>query len=540
MTGAEAIIESLERAGARLVFGYPGATVAPFYDALSRSDIRHILVRHEQHAGHAASGYARIAGRPGVCAVTSGPGAMNLVTALGTAYMDSIPLVAITGQVDSALLGRDVFQEADITGATASFTKYSYLVKRAADIPRVFAEAFHIAGTGRPGPVLIDIPVDTQQQNVVFDFTDDVNIRGYKPTVKGHAGQVQKLAHALANAERPLVCAGGGVFASGAADALRAFVESANIPVVSTMMGIGVIPTAHPLYMGMLGMHGKSAANAAVSQSDLLILIGARVSDRAVLLPANIAKNTRIAHIDIDPAEIGKNLDTFIPVVGDAGTILEQLAAHAAAPRDRAWTDELARLRKRNIIGRAVSRAGGVDPKAFVRMLTSAMPDDYIYTADVGQNQLWSAACCDIREGGRFLTTGGMGTMGYALGAAVGAKLAAPQRFTAAVCGDGSFQMSMMELGTICQHGLDVKIVVMVNGRLGLVAEIQTKQYGGNLTAVDLAGSPDPVKLAAAYGIPGETVARTEEAEAAIARLLAAKGPYLLACTVDADEPSVG
>ncbi|MDR2089191.1 MAG: biosynthetic-type acetolactate synthase large subunit [Clostridiales Family XIII bacterium] len=546
MTGAEAITASLERAGVRMVFGYPGATIAPFYDALSKSNIRHILVRHEQHAGHAASGYARIAGAPGVCAVTSGPGAMNLVTALGTAYMDSIPLVAITGQVDSRLLGRDVFQEADITGATASFTKHSYLVKRAEDLPRVFREAFHIAGTGRPGPVLIDIPVDVQQQKVVLDPSvgagdaGDGNAapRGYKPTFRGHAGQIQRVARALANAERPLICAGGGVFASGASGALRAFAERLNIPVVSTMMGIGAVPTAHPLYMGMLGMHGKSAANAAVTGSDLLLLIGARVSDRAVLLPANLAKNTKIVHIDIDPAEIGKNLDTFIPVVGDARTVLEQLSAREPAPKGSAWTDELARRREKSRPDRA-ARARGVNPKAFVRMLTTAMPDDYIYAADVGQNQLWSAACCDIREGGRFLTTGGMGTMGYAIGAAVGAKLAAPERFTVAVCGDGSFQMSMSELGTICQHGLDVKIVVMVNGRLGLVAEIQTKQYAGNLTAVDLSGSPDPVKLAAAYGIPGEAIANEGEAEAGIARLLSAKGPRLLACAVDAGESSL-
>jgi acetolactate synthase-1/2/3 large subunit len=353
MTGAEAIVKSLERADVRLIFGYPGATIAPFYNELTKSDIRHILVRHEQHAGHAASGYARIAGGPGVCAATSGPGATNLVTALGTAYMDSIPLVAITGQVDSGLLGRDVFQEADITGATASFTKYGYLVKRAADIPRVFREAFHIAGTGRPGPVLIDIPVDVQRQRAAFDFEEDMPLRGYKPTVKGHAGQIQRVIKALANAERPLICAGGGVFASGAQDALRAFVESLNIPVVSTMMGMGVIPTAHPLYMGMLGMHGKSAANAAVTKSDLLILVGARVSDRAVLLPANITKNTRIVHIDIDPAEIGKNLDTFIPVVGDAKTVLEQLSACGPAKKGDVWPDELRRRRER---GRLASR----------------------------------------------------------------------------------------------------------------------------------------------------------------------------------------
>ncbi|MDR1573136.1 MAG: biosynthetic-type acetolactate synthase large subunit [Clostridiales Family XIII bacterium] len=539
MTGAESMIRSLEREGVELIFGYPGATIAPFYNELTKSDIRHILVRHEQHAGHAASGYARITGRPGVCAATSGPGATNLVTALGTAYMDSIPLVAITGQVDSGLLGRDVFQEADITGATASFTKYGYLVKRAADIPRVFGEAFHIAGTGRPGPVLIDIPIDVQQQRTAFDFSGGVDIRGYKPTVKGHAGQIRRVVGALANAERPLVCAGGGVFASGAEKALLALIERLRIPLVSTMMGIGAVPTAHPLYMGMVGMHGKSAANSAVAKSDLLLLVGARVSDRAVLLPADVTKNTKIVHIDIDPAEIGKNLDTFIPVVGDAKTVLEQILACEPARKESAWPEEAARRRGKNPQTSA-ARARGVDPKAFVRMLTAAMPDDYIYAADVGQNQLWSAGNCDVRAGGRFLTTGGMGTMGYAIGAALGAKAAAPERFTVAVCGDGSFQMSMMELGTICQHGLDVKIVVMVNGRLGLVAEIQKKQYGGNLTAVDLTGSPDPVRLAAAYGIPGETATTAEEAEAAAGRLLSAKGPYLLACVVDEDEPSMG
>jgi acetolactate synthase-1/2/3 large subunit len=538
MIGAEAMIKSLEREGVEYIFGYPGATIAPFYNELTKSDIRHILVRHEQHAGHAASGYARIAGRPGVCAATSGPGAMNLVTALGTAYMDSIPMVAITGQVDSGLLGRDVFQEADITGATASITKYGYLVKNAADIPRVFREAFHIAGTGRPGPVLIDIPVDIQRQKAVFDFTGDVNIRGYRPTVRGHAGQIKRVVRALAGAERPLVCAGGGVFASEATEILRGFVENLNIPVVSTMMGIGAVPTAQPLYMGMVGTHGKSAANTAVTKSDLLLLIGARVSDRAVLLPANVTKNTRIVHIDIDPAEIGKNLDTFIPVVGDARTVLSQILDCGPERKGDAWADEMRRRREKSRPDCA-PRARGVNPKAFVQLLTKAMPDDYIYTADVGQNQLWSAGNCDVRADGRFLTTGGMGTMGYAIGAAVGAKLAAPKRFTVAVCGDGSFQMSMSELAVICRHGLDVKIVVMVNGRLGLVREIQTKQYGGNLSAVDLSGSPDPVKLAAAYGIPGGTATNAEEAEAAIDALLSARGPYLLACAVDAGESSV-
>jgi acetolactate synthase-1/2/3 large subunit len=536
LTGAEAILKSLENEGVEYIFGYPGATIAPFYDRLAGSRIRHVLVRHEQHAGHAASGYARVSGRPGVCAATSGPGATNLITALGTAYMDSVPMVAITGQVDSGLLGRDVFQEADITGAAAPFTKYGYLVKNASDIPRVIKEAFHIAGSGRPGPVLIDIPVDAQQRKGDFVFPESVSIRGYKPTVSGHMGQIKRVARALGQAERPVICAGGGIFASGAGGVLRSFAEGLNIPVVSTMMGIGALPTAHPLYMGMVGMHGRNVANMAVERSDVLLLAGARVSDRAVLLPANVSKATKIIHIDIDPAEIGKNLTTFIPVVADIGTALAQILECGPARRGGGWPAELAGMRAKPSPGRA---AGGlVDPRAFVGLLTRALPDDYIYAADVGQNQLWSAGSCDIRDGGRFLTTGGMGTMGYSIGAAIGAKLAAPERACVAVCGDGAFQMSMMELGTICQHGIDVKLVVMANGRLGLVREIQTRQFRDNQFAVDLSGSPDPVKIASAYGIPGRTVSGMDEAAEAIGELVASKGPRLLACAVDPSEMS--
>jgi acetolactate synthase-1/2/3 large subunit len=539
MTGAEAIVKSLEYEGVECVFGYPGATIAPFYDELRKSAIRHILVRHEQHAGHAASGYARVSGRPGVCAATSGPGALNLLTALGTAYMDSIPIIALTGQVDSALLGRDVFQEADITGASESFTKYSYLVKDPQDLPRIVKEAFQIASTGRPGPVLIDVPCDTQMQEASFSFPETAALRGYKPTVKGHAGQVKRVARALGDAERPLICAGGGVFASGARGVLMRFAESLGIPIVSTLMGIGAVPTSHPLYMGMVGMHGQPSANTAVTNSDVLLLLGARVSDRAVLLPQNVSKNTKIIHIDIDPAEIGKNLDTFIPVVGDLKTVLEQILESGPASCGDGWKDSLAGVKSALPAGRRHAPPGFIDPKWFVRQLTLALPDDYIYAADVGQNQLWSAASCDIRAGGRFLTTGGMGTMGYAIGAAAGAKLAAPGRMSVAVCGDGAFQMSMMELGTICQHGIDVKIVVMANGKLGLVREIQTKQYGGRQIAVDLAGSPDPVKVAAAYGLPGRAVSRMEDVPSAIDALVSSKGPFLLSCAVDPAEPSL-
>lgn len=537
ITGAEAIVRCLENEGVEFIFGYPGATVCPLYDKLTKSSIRHILVRHEQHAGHEASGYARIKKRPGVCMTTSGPGATNLITALATAYMDSVPLVAFTGQVSSELLGRDVFQEADITGAAEPFTKYSYLVKNAADLPRIIKEAFHIASTGRPGPVLIDIPVNVQNEKLDFYQPAAVDLRGYKPTIKGHAGQIKRVLRAINNAERPVICVGGGIFAAEGQNELKQFSESVNIPVVSTMMGIGAVPTAHPLYMGMLGMHGKSIANQAITDSDLLIIIGARVSDRAVLLPANVSKSTKIVHIDIDPAEIGKNLDTFIPVVGDAKEILIQIMEAEPERKSDEWSGLLKSKREKLILDYG-PRNAGINPKAFVNLLSRALPDDHIYCADVGQNQIWSAGNCEVRTG-RFLTSGGMGTMGYSIPAAIGAKLADPEKAVVAVCGDGSFQMQMMELATICQHDVDVKIVVMKNNKLGLVKEIQRRSYKNNECAVDLTGSPDVVAIAGAYGIPGRRIDNMETAEEAISEMLNNKGVYLLECVVDENEPSM-
>ncbi len=537
ITGAEAIVRCLESEGVEIIFGYPGATIAPLYDKLSKSSIRHILVRHEQHAGHEASGYARIKKRPGVCMTTSGPGATNLITALATAYMDSVPLIAITGQVSGDLLGRDVFQEADITGAAEPFTKYSYLVKEAEDIPRIIKEAFHIASTGRPGPVLIDIPVNVQLEKLDFSYHGQVNLRGYKPTIKGHAGQIKRVSKAVGNAERPVICVGGGIFAADAQAELKRFAETLNIPVVSTMMGIGAIPTAHPLYMGMLGMHGKSVANQAISDSDLLIIIGARVSDRAVLLPDNVSKSTKIVHIDIDPAEIGKNLSTFIPVVGDAKEILTQIMDTDPVRKADEWPDLLKSKREKLSLDYS-TRKRGVNPKAFVNMLSTSLPEDHIYCADVGQNQIWSAANCEVKKG-RFLTSGGMGTMGYSIPAAIGAKLADPSKSVVAVCGDGSFQMSMMELATLCQHEVDIKIVVMKNNKLGLVKEIQKKSYKNNEMAVDLTGSPNVVAIAGAYGIPGRSIDSMDAAPEAIAEMLGHKGAYLLECIVDENEPSL-
>lgn len=536
ITGAEAIIRGLEGEGVDIVFGYIGATVCPLYEKLSKSNIKHITVRHEQHAGHEASGYARIKKRPGVCITTSGPGATNLITALATAYMDSVPMVAITGQVSSELLGRDVFQEADITGAAEPFTKYSYLVKNAADIPRIIKEAFHIASTGRPGPVLIDIPVNVQSQKFDFTYPGPVNLRGYKPTIKGHTGQIKRVVKAVNGSERPVVCVGGGIFSADGQQELKRFAETLNIPVVSTLMGIGAIPTSHPLYMGMLGMHGKSVANQAITDSDLVIIIGARVSDRAVLLPSNVNKNTRIIHIDIDPAEIGKNLSTLIPVVGDAKEILSQIMEAEPERKSSDWTNAL-KSKKDKLVLDYAPREYGVNPKAFVSLLTKILPEDHVYCADVGQNQIWSAANCEIRNG-RFLTSGGMGTMGYSIPAAIGAKIADPGRTVIAACGDGSFQMSMMELATICQHNVDIKIIVMTNNKLGMVRELQKKTKNCEM-AVDLDGSPDIIAIAAAYGIPGRRIDNMDAAEEVIAEMLNHKGTYLLECIVDENESSL-
>lgn len=538
MTGADALVKSLEQEGVSLLFGYPGAAITDFYDSLSRSDIRHILVRQEQNAGHAANGYARISGRPGVCVTTSGPGATNLITALATAYMDSIPMVAITGQVPTALLGRDVFQEADITGAAEPFTKYSYLVKHADEIPRIVKEAFHIASTGRPGPVLIDIPKDVQKQKTTFSWPEKVDIRGYKPTIKGHMGQIKRVVRALNSAERPVICAGGGVFAAKAQDTLVHFAEELNIPVVSTLMGIGAIPTEHPLYMGMLGGHGRASANEVMYQSDLLLIIGARVSDRAVLLPTEVERTTKIVHIDIDPAEIGKNVSTSIPIVGDIDAILNQILEEKPAKKLEQRIQELTE-QKNNLKLDLEEREKTVNPRWFLDHLVSLLPADHIYCADVGQNQIWSAMASRVTRNGRFLTSGGMGTMGYSIPAAVGAKLADPEKFVIAVCGDGSFQMEMMELGTINQHHIPVKMVVMNNNNLGLVREIQKKAYGRNYCAVDLYGSPDAVMIAKAFGIPGRRVQSKAEAEEAIQEMLATEGAYLLECIVDMDEFAV-
>ena len=532
MKGADAIIRCLEAEKVTHVYGYPGVAICPFYNSILHSDINTILIRTEQNAAHAASGQARISGKPGVCAVTSGPGATNVITGIATAYADSIPLVCITGQVNSELLGHDVFQEADITGAVESFVKYSYLIKEVADIPRVFKEAFHIANTGRKGPVLIDVPIDIQNAELKeFKYPDEINMRTYKPTVKGNMLQIKKVAKALEEAKKPIICAGGGVLLSEAREALRIFSEKHQIPVVSTMMGISAMPTEHPLYFGMVGNNGKPYANKAMNESDLLIMVGARVADRAVSQPGLITKNKILVHIDVDPAEIGKNAGASIPLVGDVKHIFEDFNNVEFKCNTKDWLETL-EANKAALTPRRNPNPAFVDPAAFITKLSEKMEKDAIYVADVGQNQIWSCGYHIVKEG-QFMTSGGMGTMGYSIPAAMGAKVAAPERQVIAVCGDGSFQMSMMELATICQHQIPVKIVVLKNSVLGMVREYQHFTYQDNYSMIDLSGSPDLSQLSKAYNIPFLRLENMEACDQIIDAFLAEDTSMILECIID-------
>jgi len=536
VTVAEALVKCLEAEGIENIFGYPGAAICPFYDKLADSAIRHILVRHEINAGHAASGYARITGKPAVCVATSGPGATNLITAIAAAYMDSIPIVIITGQVGTEQIGRDVFQEADITGAAEPFVKHSYLIKEASLVPEIVKKAFYIAGTGRPGPVLLDFPVDIQQQVIDFEYPESVVINSYRPRYEGNRLQIKRAAEAIKEAKQPLICAGGGLFNVNARELTMKFSGQINTPVICTMMGISAMPFDHPLYMGMIGMHGRNAPNRALVECDLLIILGARVGDRAVAAIKN-HENLKVIHIDIDPAEIGKNLPANVPIVGDLKAVLNQLLEATEAKVNDDWVRRLQDLKK-DETSLPKTRDGFVNPAAFIEELNKQLPPKCVISADVGQNQIWTANNIKLR-GGRFITSGGMGAMGYSIPAAIGAKIACPDAVTIAICGDGSFQMQFMELATMMQHGVAVKIIIMANNCLGMVRELQANNYGGKLNAVSLEGSPDFIKLAAAYGIEGEYVNDISEAGCAITNLLNSDGPYILRVKVDENEKSI-
>ena len=538
LTGGEVMVKCLEAEGVEILFGYPGAAICPFYDALYDSPIRHVLVRSEQNAAHMASGYARASGKPGVCVATSGPGATNLITGIATAYMDSIPIIAITGQVNLEQLGRDVFQEADITGACESFTKHSYLVKDAAELPRIFKEAFHIASTGRPGPVLIDVPEDVQEALMEsFRYPEKADIPGYKPKMSGHPVQVKRALQAIRQAKRPVICCGGGVVLAGAREEMTAFAQKSGIPIVSTMMGIGVMPMDSPVYLGMIGKFGRGYANRAIGEADLIILCGARVGDRAIALPNQIAEQAQIIHIDIDPAEIGKNMRVDIPIVGDVRQVLAALADKVEPVDCKDWVDRVLQY-KREFIPRGEDREDYVEPRSFIRTLSSMMEEDAILTADPGQGQIWAAINFTQKEG-RFLTSGGLGTMGYALPAALGAKLAKPRRQVLAVCGDGAFQMSLCELATVVASHAPLKVVVFDNRRLGMVREYQNARYSRRHIATHMDGNPDFVALCRAYGISAALAENNRQAEELAAEMLKSPRPYVLVCRVDPETPSV-
>lgn len=542
MIGADAIVECLKKENVEILFGYPGVAIAPFFNSLLNSDIKSVLIRTEQNAAHCASGYARISGKPGVCVVTSGPGATNLITGIATAFADSIPLVAITGQVNSSMIGSDVFQEADITGAVESFVKYSYLVRNVNDIPKIFKEAFYIANSGRKGPVLIDIPIDIQQAQInKFSYPESANMRTYKPTVEGNMAQIKKLVKEVERSKRPVMCVGGGVHLSDAAKEIRDFANKCQIPVVSTMMGLGTITNDSPLYFGMVGNNGRTYANKALKDSDLVLMVGARVADRAVNRPELITDNTVLIHIDVDPAEIGKNVGPTIPLVGDLKHIFKKLNDIEIGARDhKEWIDFLTEYKNEHPDHRPEVGREYVDPKEFLAKLAKAMDDDGIFVADVGQNQIWATAFFRIKENQRFMTSGGMGTMGYAIPAALGAKLADERRQVVASCGDGGFQMSMMELATMDQQKVPLKIIVYRNNYLGMVREYQHYTYKDKYAMVDIAGKPDLDMIARAYGMDYQVIDGNSDIDKEIKDFLSNNNAVLLEVMADPHDLAKG
>ena len=551
MTGADAIVRCLELEEVSYVFGYPGVAICPFFDSLENTDIKSILVRTEQNAAHEANGYARISGKPGVCAVTSGPGATNVITGIATAFADSIPLIVITGQVESRLLGSDVFQEADICGASESFVKYSYTLRNAEEIPKVFKEAFHIAMTGRKGPVLIDIPIDVQKASLrKFQYPDDLKMRTYKPTVQGNPVQIKRLFQRLLSVKKPILCVGGGVHLAGASEKVREFSHKFNIPVVSTMMGLGTMQDIDPLYFGMVGNNGRSYGNKAMNRAELIIMMGARVADRSISQPDLITENKTLVHIDVDPAEIGKNAGPEIPLVGDLSSVLDSLLHVEAELSYPDWMEELNGIKEETELliekkKKEELNATLVNPYYFLRELNLALQDDAIYVADVGQNQLWSCKHYKMKEG-RFLTSGGMGTMGYSLPAAIGAYFAEKEnacledrknkKEIIAVMGDGAFQMSLMELATLRQYSAGVKIIVFHNGVLGLVRQYQKTAYKEHYSMIDLSGNPDLSMLSKAYGLSYFSVKENKEVKESIRAFLDKEENGILEVFVDMEE----
>ncbi|MEU4422685.1 acetolactate synthase large subunit [Actinoplanes sp. NPDC024001] len=511
-TGAGALVRSLEALGVEVAFGIPGGAILPAYDPLFDSKVRHILVRHEQGAGHAATGYAQATGKVGVCIATSGPGATNLVTPIADAYMDSVPIVAITGQVGRPYIGTDAFQEADIQGITLPITKHNFLVQHPEELPRILAEAFHLAATGRPGPVLVDIPKDVLQAQTTFSWPPTLDLPGYRPTLHPHGKQIREAARLIAQAKRPVLYVGGGVLKAGATDGLRKLAELTGIPVVTTLMGIGAFPDSHPQHLGMPGMHGTVPAVYAMQKSDLLVTLGARFDDRVTGKLDSFAPDAKIVHADIDPAEIGKNRHADVPIVGDARHVIDELIAAVSATAGgtaqyEAWWKTLDDIRERYPLGYDEPTDGTLSPQYVIERIGALVGPDAIYCAGVGQHQMWASQFIKYEKPGTWLNSGGAGTMGYAVPAAMGAKVAQPDTQVWAIDGDGCFQMTNQELATCALEGIPIKVAVINNGNLGMVRQWQTLFYDGRYSNTELGTHkhriPDFVKLAEALGCIG-------------------------------------
>jgi len=547
MTGAQIVIESLLAEGVDTIFGYPGGAILPTYDALVQNPaLRHILVRHEQGAAHMAEGYARVSGRPGVCLVTSGPGATNTVTGIADAYMDSTPIVVITGQVPTSMIGNDAFQEADLTGITRPCTKHNYLIRDVKDVARVIKEAFYIAGSGRPGPVLVDLPKDVQNATAVFKYPETVEIRGYKPTLKGNDRQIDKALEAIEKSERPLFYVGGGVQWSDAAAPLTELVRGLKIPITTTVMALGVFPSSDPLCLGMLGMHGGYWTNMAVQSCDTLIAIGARFDDRVTGRLADFAPNAKtIIHVDIDPASISKNIKVHIPIVGDIKEVINVMlkkvkSREGLAPRQKVWTEWhkliLQWKEEKPLPYEHGQSEENARPRDVLEELYTITRGEAIVVTDVGQHQMWTAQMMPFDRPRSWLTSGGLGTMGYGLPAGIGAYFAAPDRPVVVVSGDGSIQMNIQELATAVQYKVPVKVVIMNNYYLGMVRQWQEKFYEGRYSHSYMDAMPNFVKLAEAYGAAGFRVEKAKDLSKTLKEAFATPGPVMVDVVIPQSE----
>ncbi len=536
-SGAKIVLECLQREKVEIIFGYPGGVTLPLYDAMYDSPIKHVLVRHEQNAAFAAQGYARATGKVGVCCATSGPGATNLVTGLVDAMMDSIPVVALTGQVTSKLIGSDAFQEADTFGITRSATKHNFLVKNLAELPQAIHEAFHIASTGRPGPVLVDITKDVFQGQAHYAPVSTIHLPGYKVYTEGHAGQIRRAAQMIWEAKRPFVYAGGGIIAADASEELRAFVELIDAPAVCTLMGLGGLPGTHPNFVSMPGMHGSYAANMGMTETDVLIALGVRFDDRVTGRLAAFAPHAKVIHVDIDPAEIGKIRTPEIPIVGDVKRVLKKLTSaleeSAGELRSKnqtaraAWWGQIKEWQREHPYN-AEKSMDEIKPQHLMAEIDRLSGGEAIVSSDVGQHQMWAAQFVRFNHPRLWINSGGLGSMGFGLPSAIGAQFARPDKLVFAIVGDGGFQMSIPELATIANHALPVKIIVMNNGYLGMVRQWQELFYNNRLSSVQLDGFPDPEKLAGAYGFKGSTVERPSQLRKALEAAVNEPGPYLL------------